>query len=122
MVRREGLDQAGLQVGAGAVDDDVRGLQVPAAHDHVHGAILAPVLTGWRGALGRGGELGENPLLLLDRQRLELLHVVALTGDHPRHHGRVEDAAERADVGDLRVVLEPHGVREAAPGELLNAS
>ena len=57
MVRREGLDQPGLQVGAGAVDDDVRGLQVAAAHNDVDRAILAAILARRRGALGGRGQI-----------------------------------------------------------------
>ncbi len=117
MVRGERLDQARLQVRADAVHDDLDRLQVAARGDDVDGALLAAVLTRRHARLHRVGDPGQDLPLLLGRQRPELLLVVPLPGDDVLHDAPVQDAAERVDVRDPGIVLEPGRVREAAPRE-----
>ena len=115
VVRREGLDQPRLQVRALAERVDPDRLGVPPADHDVDGALQATVLARRRAGLHRVGDPGQHLALLLGRQRLDLLLVVALARDDALHQRAVEQPAEGAHVRDRGMVLEPDGVREAAP-------
>ena len=115
---RERLDQAGLEIGTLTVRGhrgpsrgcrDRRRRQRCAAGAGSHGGGTPGCIESAMPASDRA--------LLLGRQRLDLLLVVPLARDDALHDRAVEQAAEGAHVRDLRVVLEPDRVWEAAPGQ-----
>ena len=94
---------------------DADRLEVAAADDDVDRALHAPVLARRAAGLHGVGDLGEHAALLVGRQVLDVLLVGPLAADDALHDRAVEQAAEGAHVRDLRVILEPDRVREAAP-------
>jgi len=117
IVSREGLDEAGLPVTAGAEYNALGGCCGAPSDDDVDRSLLARVFTGRSSSLHCARHLRELFFLFSFWQRANLLFVMLFCCQHIRHERAVENSADGFHIRDLRMVLEPHGVGKSAPGQ-----
>lgn len=116
MVSREGLDEAGLPIAAGAEYRALCRGCGPSADYYVDCSLLARVLTRRSTALDRTCHFCELLFLFGFWQRTNLLFVMFFRCENVRHESAVENSADGFDICDLRVVFEPNWMRKSPPG------
>src|SRR5438552_3858159 len=117
MVRRKRLDQTRLSIAARAEDHalSIGGRASP--DNHVNGALFARIFARRSSGLEGVRHFGELLLLLRFRERSNLFFVHFLSCRYAFHDLAIQQPTHRADVGYLRMVLEPYRLGKAAPGE-----
>src|SRR5712664_1282087 len=120
MMRRKRLYQAGLTVGASSEHRALDGVRAAAPQDHIDRA-MRPSVFAWRSSGLQGiCHFRKLAFLLLLRQWTDVVFKMLFGGRDRFHNLTVEQATQGFYVRNLRMILEPHGMREAAPrqGEL----
>src|SRR5438445_5214532 len=115
MMRRKRLYQAGLTVGASSEHRALDGVRAAAPQYHIDGAMHVSVFA-WRSSRLHGiCHFRKLAFLLLLRQWTDVVFKMLFGGRDRFHNLTVEQATQGFYVRNLRMILEPHRMREATP-------
>src|SRR3984957_1306637 len=115
IVSRKSLHQSGLPVTTGAENHATGKSCGAACANQIHGALLATIFPRRSSTLNGTGHFRELAFPLLFGQWTNFLFIIFLCSQNVFHQLTVEDPTHGADVGDLRAIFVPNGMRKTSP-------